>query len=340
MISARHGWRSRYSVGFTLVELLVVIAIIGILVSLLLPAVNSAREAARRTQCINNLKQIGLALHNHHAAKNKLPFGSTYPYTIRSHDAPPSTRGRNTMWSAEILPYAEEQALYDSFNFNIFMYVAPNTIAAKQIVSMYICPSDPESNQPILSRRGDAVPGAGGPRVNPSEVLGLWYPASIGPTSPDGCDFCVDLAICCQGRSFGTMLDPPPSSGSPVGDSSVGMFSRYPVGYPFRKVKDGLSKTVMVGETLPGHNIFNGAFNLNFPLASMSVPINKMIDDQGRFNGNFWPYSGGFKSLHPGGANVCMGDGSVQNLTESIDERIYTALGTRAGGEAVSLIDQ
>ena len=118
------------------------------------------------------------------------------------------------------------------------------------------------------------------------------------------------------------------------------MFSRFPVGYRFKQVGDGLSKTVLAGETLPGHNIFNGAFNLNFPVASMSVPLNKMIDDEGKFDGNFWPYSGGYKSLHDGGANFCMGDAAVQFVNDSIDERVYVAIGTRDGGEIDSLSSQ
>ncbi len=318
--------------GFTLVELLVVIAIIGVLVALLLPAVQAARESSRRSQCLNRMKQLCLAVQQFHDAKNGTPIGSSYPYDATSPNAPKVTRGRNIMWTAEILPYMERQNLYALFEFDKRLYSTPrNRDAAKTVVVDFICPSDPESEQPILDRRGDAVPGAGGPQVNPSLVMGLWYPASIGPTSPDGCDFCSNRAVCCQGFSFGTQTL------AGVGDSSVGMFTRFPRRYRFAEVSDGLSRTVMLGETLPGHNIFNGAFNLNFPVASMSVPLNKMIDDEGKFVGNFWPYTGGFKSLHPGGANLGMGDASVQFVRDSIDERVYAALGTRAGGETEGL---
>src|SRR5262245_26276448 len=96
--------------GFTLVELLVVIAIIGVLVALLLPAIQSAREAARRTQCVNNLKQIGIALHNHHDTKGALPWGS---YLIDPPWGREVPRNERTTWIVKIMPYMEEQSLYD-----------------------------------------------------------------------------------------------------------------------------------------------------------------------------------------------------------------------------------
>src|SRR5437868_1405501 len=101
--------------GFTLIELLVVIAIIGVLVALLLPAVQSAREAARRSQCSNNLKQIGVALHNYHSAHDVFPLGSSYqPY------APPATSNGWDCWSAQalMLPFMEQNAIYGAINFN------------------------------------------------------------------------------------------------------------------------------------------------------------------------------------------------------------------------------
>lgn len=136
--------------AFTLVELLVVIAIIGILVGLLLPAVQAAREAARRMSCSNNLKQIGLALHNYESTYSKFPAAATW----KAGDilGRTLTEPRNFSWIASVLPYVEQQALYSSINFNLPLAIPPQMIAGsgtspKAIISQnipsFICPSDP-----------------------------------------------------------------------------------------------------------------------------------------------------------------------------------------------------
>ena len=168
---------------------------------------------------------------------------------------------------------------------------------------------------------------------------GLWYPASIGPTQPDACPLCPEPApsYCCQGCSFGTVAVN--ENGVCAGgfeDSSVGMFSRYPVGYEFRRISDGLSHTIMVGETLPHCLIWNCVHCPNFPLGSTSVPLNFDECDDGTRDGS-WPRTNGFKSRHPGGANFLMGDTSVHFLIDSLDYRVYNELGSREGGEASNL---
>jgi prepilin-type N-terminal cleavage/methylation domain-containing protein/prepilin-type processing-associated H-X9-DG protein len=312
--------------GFTLVELLVVITIIGILIAMLLPAVQAAREAARRMQCSNNLKQIGLALHNYHSAKETLPFATTYPKTFSG------------TWAAFILPQLEQQAVFDLFDFRKPIYDPVNQQAITTVISAYICPSDPQSSQPILTNRGDA--GA----TNPASSLGLWYPASLGPTHPDKCEFCSDPTpgpnnYCCQGCSFGSE-----GKGSNWWTSSctttspgnaAGMFGRYPIGYNFSEVRDGLSNTLMAGETLPGQYIWNGVYCTNFPVSSTEIPLNTLESDEGQPQ-NWWRVSG-YKSMHPGGANFLLGDGSVCFLASAIDYRLYNNLGTRAGGEPVQV---
>ena len=127
--------------GFTLVELLVVIAIIGVLVALLLPAVQSAREAARRTQCISQVKQLGLALQNYHSAKNEFPAGMTLEAPKFAH----KNRRFKANWIVEILPYMEQQAVYDSFNFDELLGHDDNIEGRGANIPTLLCPSDANS---------------------------------------------------------------------------------------------------------------------------------------------------------------------------------------------------
>lgn len=317
--------------GFTLVELLVVIAIIGVLIALLLPAVQTAREAARRMQCVNNLKQIGLALHNYENVKEALPFGSPYGF---------DERGPAGTWPSFILPQLELQNHYDMFDFDFAMGHVQNRPAVLMEVPLLVCPSDPEGSNPILDNRADQ---GQNPSGNPPSSMGLWYPACIGPTEPDGCPFCPDTNPsptnwCCQGCNWGTYgsqrVARCRAGGFDMPDFSfVGMFSRSARSVTFSEVTDGLSNTIMAGETLPGHCIWNGAFTPNFTVASTTIPLNRMISDEGQHTD--WWRSSGYKSTHPGGANILMGDGSVHFFPEHVDFRLYAGLGTREGGEPV-----
>ncbi len=303
-------WQST-RLGFTLVELLVVIAIIGILVALLLPAVQAAREAARRMTCGNHLKQIGLAMLNYEIANRTLPYGSPYINTYAI---------KGGLWSTMIMPYMEQQALYDQFNFDVSLGHTDNAHVVVQVVSDFLCPSDPQSNDPILEDRFSSQGG-------PERALGMWYPISMGPTTPDRCPLCPDQNPsshnwCCQGNNWGTTGPP---------GNSVGMFGRYPRNFEIREVTDGMSNTIMNGETLPGHCMFNNAYNVNFNISYTTVPINTMEEDDG--SDTLWWLTHGYKSLHPGGAHLLMGDGSVHFVQETIDHRTYSNLGNRQDGE-------
>lgn len=308
--------------AFTLVELLVVIAIIGVLVALLLPAVQAARAAARRTQCKNNLKQISLAIHTFHEAHNAQPL---------YHDTEdPYGWGRpGPTWTMSILPFIEEQALYDLFDFRATLNSPRNAPAVQQIVSVYVCPEAEGADNPIFHDRADA----GG--NNPNPALGLFYPVSMGPTEPDQCDFCPAGTqgepgnYCCQGNNYGTR-----TYNEELGASSVGMFGRYNDERRFPQVTDGLSKTFMVGETLPAQCAYGGAFAPNFSLASTSIPLNTF--ETCPAPPGCHRRGCGFKSEHPGGAHFALGDASVHFIGEDIDYRVFNNLGTRAGEEPVS----
>jgi prepilin-type processing-associated H-X9-DG protein len=155
----------------------------------------------------------------------------------------------------------------------------------------------------------------------------------------DACPFCPagstpsNANYCCQGNNFGTGA----GNGYPRG-SSVGMFGRSIKSIRLAEVTDGLSNTFMAGETIPKHCTFMGVFSLNFPVSGTSIPLNTMEDASSTYpNPVNWFRTCGYKSFHPGGANFCLGDGSVRFVPRTIDYRLYNNLGTRGGGEVVTL---
>lgn len=316
-------WHNSDSAGFTLVELLVVIAIIGILIALLLPAIQAAREAARRTQCKNNLKQIGMALHNYHGAKKMLPMGA-----VLSSQKPPNSTINYGTWVYYLLPYVEENSTYQSFKgLQLAMPSLANKAAWQTVLSGFICPSDPDNSNPLLGGRNND------PSNNPYDgttntgSMGLWYPASMGPNNDRGCDFCPS-----SGNGIWCCIGVGPNGFT---ENDIGMFRRHYQPIRFRQVTDGLTNTFMLGETLPSQCRFNGAYNANYPLVSITVPINILENDNGV--DKYWRTCG-YKSRHAGGgADFTMGDGSVHFVSETIDYRVYCGLGTRAGGETVSV---
>jgi len=358
------------SLGFTLIELLVVIAIIGVLIALLLPAVQMAREAARLSSCTNNLKQIGLAIHNYHDAFNILPPGmrrNQYPAT----GALEAWGG----WSCHsmLLPYLDRSDVSAQLNFDVSSYRTDSTASATGIanytimatvINTFLCPSDPTKQCGTIG----------------------------SSTTPQ-------LVARCPGNNY-------PCS---VGDSTVfGTFNTYNSRGPFwidsnctfGQIADGLKNTIFFSERLKGtqnmsiksraHVWANApAWPTTAPVTGIRVPIlmapgqfdtyvtscNAYRDAQpfGSANyrgqaGRFWHVgmftyaffntihtpnspnadceeggcgefdcSGEYTacSQHPGGVNTLMGDGSVQFYSESIDRTVWWALGSRSGGETI-----
>ena len=164
--------------GFTLVELLVVIAIIGILIGMLLPAVQAVREASRRTQCANNLRQIGLALHNHHSALQEFPIGTVEWRPFPGTDL----TKRQLAWSAYLLPYLEQQNLSDQLDLTQAFDAADNRLAAATVLSVYLCPS--------TIRETDHPEGRGG-----CDYGGIFGERISSPNNPPKGTMLIDQAI-------------------------------------------------------------------------------------------------------------------------------------------------
>ncbi len=313
--STAHRLRSGRRRGFTLVELLVVIAIIGILVALLLPAVQAAREAARRAQCQNNLKQLGLGLLNYHDSYKALPYGAPSQYNL----------GIGGTWASKILPFIEEQNVHAQLDFKKSLSDPINRTAVTTVIATFVCPTDQTAGRPLQGGANCA-----GQPWNPCESMALWYPGSMGPTR-DGsgpgrsCVFCpyAHPSWCCQGQDFGR---------GGIRDFA-GLFGQNEAAIPFRQVTDGLSHTYMVGETIPRHCSFNGVYSSNFPIAGTSIPLNEMTQNNPVVD-DLWYRACGFKSEHIGGAYFCYADGHVEFVQDTMDYCLYNLAGNRADGEA------
>ncbi len=311
----------RLSRGFTLIELLVVIAIIAILIALLLPAVQQAREAARRSTCKNNMKQLGIALHNYHDIHKTLPPGSFWV-----GESPLTHRSKGSIL-ARLLPQVDQVPLYENINFSAAnatdyetMKDGSGTTVASKVVPVYLCPSDTHS---IRNSGGRAMHN---------------YAASIGPYQTGGP---TGSSNCPCNNAFTSFIQ------AATGSNGVaGVFFRRP-NRPtkFRDITDGVSNTIFFGEVRPDCSIHNRNgwlySNNGQGLTSTIYPLNYDSCDNSSTDGCArpcnWITELGFKSSHVGGVQFLFGDGTVRFVSENIDHVLYQNLGAKANGIPVTL---
>ena len=329
--------------GFTLVELLAVIAIIGTLVGLLLPAVQVARESARRSSCANNVKQLALALHAFHDANRTFPLGGSggsHPLYGYSWTGLPSTDTNLFNWRGFILPFIDEQPLYDLQKAHMRSQNQPETTpvtyaggpwrAAFQnapyrlaAISMLRCPSDPSAFK-------SDVPGPpiSGWQLNTGSVGTVSsYFASAGPEGQST----GSASSLCNVTPGCTVYNPSDFCAASVTGGGCGVFSLRSDRTRIKDITDGTSKTLLLGETTQGNFPANEQYQWrwNEPLSVMSTI--RGINNQS--NVNYYRMS--FASLHRGGAQFAMADAAVVFLSNSIDIITFCRLGTRGKAEMV-----
>jgi len=325
-------WQSNRK-GFTLIELLVVIAIIAILVALLLPAVQQASEAARRSQCKNNLKQMGLAIHNYHDTYGMLPGGAYCPI---------GTYTRCHVWVEMLLPFLDQTALYHRFNFGRTFDHPDNfgAINGRKLPSL-MCPSDPDAGLFPNRREPNYLPADSD--AAPTFSLGQSYGPSGGPLSLATGGTCpiTGFPFSCMGTNGGDCRTTHGLTKDPV---SPGMFAMGCVAYRFRDAADGLTNTFMAGENLPAYNSFSMYFVSHGSVLSTNTPPNRHkvsteCTREAAYSarpGSDCIYKmGGFKSEHTGGVQMLMGDGSVRFINESISYPTWNYLGNKADGQVI-----
>lgn len=316
--------------GFTLVELLVVIAIIGILVALLLPAVQAAREAARRSSCTNNLKQIALAAHQHEFNYRVLPYSKRDTSPQRS-------------WAPDLLPFLEQANMVGGANYNLNQnwwrsttydsppVAIPNAATVKMFLSVFMCPSTPDPNR--IQNKTETPP-----EQNKVGACGDYF-------VPEGVNAAINNELS-------------PSERFPAATDLRGGLRKYPESNSFADFTDGTSNTILVAECAGREDVCRGR-TMKPAMADKSQP------NCARARGGAWatndnPYEIGtraewctgatipgpmrinnsneyghlFYSFHPTGANFGFADGSVRFLGESTNLRVLAVLTTRGGGEA------
>jgi prepilin-type N-terminal cleavage/methylation domain-containing protein len=324
--------------AFTLIELLVVIAIIAILIALILPAVQMAREAARRSKCSNSLRQLGLAMHNFHASYDYFPTANVVTL--------PNGTKRTHYWGAQLLPYLEQDNVQKLYDFTVLYNDIANRAAVALPVTVMNCPSTP-----------------GGPNLHPRFKFGT--PA----TDPDknwsswGSDYAGASGIDDNAYSGGYVTSPATKPGLDWG-FFTGSASALPRGKKIRDIIDGTSNTLMFVESAGRPKLYNGSAYVpdsglvgsatsNYGLVCGWADTNSFVIRSFKYNPSSpndydrWSRTSGgpqtinasndygIYSFHRGGASIGMGDGSCRFISETVHVNVVAAISTIAGGETV-----
>ena len=322
--------RLQRPLGFTLIELLVVIAIIAILIALLLPAVQQAREAARRTQCKNNMKQIGLALHNYHDVNFRFPpFFVTAKSMGDGNARKVKDAAHRANWMVFILPYIEQVNLYDDWNMNV---PAKDNAGRSENIAAYQCPSDGNTSNPYTAWEGTWARCSYGMNVAPCST-NYHNDARNGDGGIGGHNFCVTIGGIKDGTSNTVAVDE-----IRAGINNIDLRGTWAL--------PGLSNGTagLVGDDFrPNHCQGNPDDQEDCSAAGLVGNAGNNQKCMGCWNGSVTNQMQA-RSLHTGGVQVLMADGAVKFFSNNIDSHsncnnprgVWQALHTRAGGETVS----
>jgi prepilin-type N-terminal cleavage/methylation domain-containing protein/prepilin-type processing-associated H-X9-DG protein len=286
--------------GFTLIELLIVISIIAVLISMMLPAVLRAREAAQRVQCKNNLRQIGLALQNYHSACGLFP-----PGVLGDNGSPAADQLLHT-WLAQLLPFIDQGALYSAYNYSLRYDAVLNASTVSRMIPVYMCPSLIDPGSPLTFAPSTYAGNAG---TMPGQNDGILFPMSTVAFHDvvDGVSTTLIVGECAfgiGGWAQGAIVDPR-QFGRGEKDDSLG-------------ASQGLGRGVLRWWSCAEPCARPG---LNPPLTTCDDGCERKLQ---------------FSSAHPGGAQFIFADGHIRFLSQKIDSEVLKALTTRAGRELVS----
>ena len=309
-------WSPKRNHAFTLVELLVVIAIIGILIAMLLPAVQAAREAARRMSCSNNIKQLAVGMANYESQYGILPVN-------QDHTA--ATNGMG--WMISVMPFMEMHGIYDQLfwmgnaSSQMGIFHPRNREIVSQEIPAFTCPSD-SYNVRVKPEPGTSNRGVYPYQSNPDVVMGVTnYAGVMGPHNLENASIWGGRYNDCHNASYGV--------------ECTGCFWRYSSNNPvsLQSISDGTSNTIVIGELLPEYDDFCYWALGNGSSKPTHAPLNYFPSPNDPWGG--WYNQFGFRSQHPGVVGFAWGDAHVSFLSEDIDRDIYWDLSTRNGGEAV-----